>query len=75
MIHYLLHLEDCCRESTSGLKKSYSLIKEISDSGAPEHSQPDTVLKAWEGALEDIAGFQEALDQAQKDLSDTRKMV
>ena len=72
MIHYLLHLEDCCRESSSGLEHASSLIQEISESAASEHPQLDTV---WRGALKDLAFFQKVLDQAQKDLLDTRKMV
>ena len=72
MIHYLLHLEDCCRESASGLEHASSLIQEIYKSVASEHPQLDTV---WQGALEDLAFFQKILDQAQKDLLDTQKMV
>ena len=73
MIHYLYHLEDCCRVSTSGLEHASSLIQEISESIASKYSQLDMV--PWRGALEDLAFFEKELEQAQKDLLDTRKMV
>ena len=73
MIHYLYHLEDSCRESSSGLERASSLAQEISESVASRPSLLDKL--PWQGALEDLAFFKKELEQAQKDLLDTRKMV
>ena len=76
MIHYLLHLEDCCRESSSGLEHASWLMQEISESVASDHYQLDAVLRAWPmSALEDLAFLQKELEQTQKCLLNTREMV
>ena len=76
MIHYLLHLEDCCRESSSGLEHASLLMQEISESVASNHYQLDAVLRAWPmSALEDLTFLQRELEQTQKCLLNTREMV
>ena len=75
MLQFLLHFEDCCSMSLSGLANAFSVLNDLSP-GTDEYPGMDVFLREWPTkATEDIKFLHESLREIKTDILILREMV